>query len=103
MKWSKLVFLATFLLIAILLGLWQRSYKRQALKSYKNVEAIFIESHIVYNTGRINIFEFQINGKKYETKIYGNFKDLESNDTVLIKYSIDDPTITEMVDPDYIK
>ena len=49
-------------------------------------------------------FEYSVNDKKHEQQwARGAYTFLEKGDTILIKYSVEDPTVIEVVDPCYMQ
>lgn len=46
---------------------------------------------------------FYINGKEYEAGKLGKYDFLQKEDTVLIKYSVEDPSVAEIVNVFYMQ
>lgn len=48
-------------------------------------------------------YKYLVNGRKYEYEENRNFNDLSIGDTVLIEYSIEDPSVARVVDKYYMQ
>lgn len=48
-------------------------------------------------------YRYSIHGTQYEYEENRNFNDLKVGDTILIKYSVEDPSVARVVDKYYMK
>lgn len=65
--------------------------------------AILIEEHHGSERFRNGRFYFFVNKERFEIKEFRNFKELTKGDTVLIEYSVEDPSVARVVDKYYMK
>ena len=78
-------------------------YKKLMTKNTKNTKAVFVRSFISKNSGSMSVYSFDKNGKKEELLISGKSTLIKIGDTVLIKYSREDPSLAEVIDFSYMK
>lgn len=70
----------------------------------KKTLAIYDSYTVVRNTGPISYFYFKIKkDEKILLEEIGRYDFLQKEDTVLIKYSLEDPSIGEVIDPCYMQ
>lgn len=79
--------------------------RRQYLLSEntKNSTAIFDGCIVMKNRGSVSFFVFENVNEKIVLDINGSYTFLQKGDTVLIKYSIKDPNVAEVIDFCYMK
>lgn len=79
--------------------------RRLQLLSSNTMEsiAIFQERYVSKNGGPISVFTFKIENNTIKSEVYKKFEHLQKGDTVLIKYSIQAPSIIEVLDKYYMK
>jgi hypothetical protein len=104
---KKIKFSIIFLLFAVLLALYSffsDLRKEKLLENSKNTFGIIkvIDKGSVRGTPFCK-FEYKVEKEFFNSKEYGEFSNLSLNDTVLIKYSVDDPSVARVVDKYYMK
>jgi hypothetical protein len=72
-------------------------------KNTKQTIAIYDSYTTVRITGPISYFYFEHNHRKILLEELGKYDFLKKGDTVLIKYSLEDPSIAEVIDFCYMK
>lgn len=103
-KYSWIYAFFIFLLFAILIGNYNKNRREKLLSSNsKIVTGIFERSYTQINTGIILVFKSKIKNKEIYFEIYENRGFIKKGDTVLIKYSVDDPNIAEVIDFCYMQ
>lgn len=100
-KWGGL--LALFIVGVVITRYVKNIRQDNLLEDSKQTTAIFYESNFVYRTGYISHFKYKVNGKKYELNQPMKITSLEKGDTVLIEYSIKDPSVAKVVDLYYME
>lgn len=97
-----LIVLGLILLMVLFQQIFDYRYAKKMQKTIET-EAYFIENIHMKNIGPTSYYYYYVNNKKYE----GYFRDTEmfflKNDTILIKYSTEDPSISEVVDKYYMQ
>jgi hypothetical protein len=101
--------LETFLIVFLIVGgliynnyadkRWNRLMSKNTNKTFAYVTGY---SHL-YRGGTVLDFKYYVNGKKHESFISFKDKTLKKNDTILIKYSIEDPSVVKVIDFCYMK
>ncbi len=66
-------------------------------------KAVFVRSFVSKNSGSISVYSFDKNGEKEEVLISGKSSLINMGDTILIKYSREDPSLAEVIDFSYMK
>jgi hypothetical protein len=101
-KW--ILYFFGFVIISILVGNLNKDRKKKLLsKNTQIVKGIFTRSFTQINTGIFSIFKSQINHQEIYLEIYDYRDFLFRGDTVLIKYSLEDPTVAEVIDFCYMQ
>jgi hypothetical protein len=99
----------TTLCILIVVSIIKRQFDdRQKVRLFegetKIIEVVLVKTHRVYNTGYTLWFSYKVNDEVINNKWSGGgYTFLEQGDTILIKYSVEDPTVIEVVDPCYMQ
>jgi len=103
-KYSWIYVFFAFLLLAVLIGNYNKNRKEKLLSSNtKIVTGIFERSYIQVNTGMFLVFKSKVKNKAFYFEIYENLGFIKKGDTVLIKYSVEDPNIAEVIDFCYMQ
>lgn len=93
-----------FFILIILIGNYNINRREKLLSSNtKIVTGIFQRSYTQINTGLILVFKSKIKNKVIYFEIYENLEFIKKGDTVLIKYSVEDPNIAEVLDFCYMQ
>jgi hypothetical protein len=93
-----------FIIFSFLIGNYNKKRKKNLLSSKTEiVKGVFQRSYTQINTGVYSIFKSKINNQEKYFEIYDFSDFLKKGDTVLIKYSIEDPSIAEVADFCYMK
>lgn len=66
-------------------------------------EAFYIDNVHIKNNGPISSYYYSVENKRYENGFYDTDKFLQKGDTILIKYSKEDPSLSEVVDKYYMQ
>lgn len=67
------------------------------------IEALVISKDDFLGPGAGAMIEFEVNNKKINSFIKCDCHDIEVGDTVLIKYAVEDPELTVIVDKYYMQ
>lgn len=105
MKNKKLIITITILVILGLIVNYYLDKRNERLMS-KNTDTtigVYDGFIVVRNTGPKSYFYYFIKDKKMLTSEPGKFNFLQKGDTVLIKYSIEDPSVAEVIDYCYMQ
>lgn len=81
-------------------------HEERLLKTSETTKAILkrIEINTTPKSGYSGgVFEYDLNGHNIEFSDKGNFRMLRIGDTVLIKYSIEDPSVARVIDKYYME
>lgn len=101
---SKVFIFILFLLVSIIIGFYNQNRREKLLKfNTKETHAIYDGFAIVKNTGPESYFYFKVNDQKILTFELGKYEFLQKGDTVLIKYSLEDPSVAEVIDFCYMR
>jgi glucose uptake protein GlcU len=96
--------LLVLLIIGVVIARYVKNTRQEnLLENSKQTIAIFHESNFVYRTGYISHFKYEVKGKKYHLDQPMKITTLEKGDTVLIEYSIKDPSVAKVVDLYYME
>ena len=68
-----------------------------------NIFAYYQGSSFVRSSGWTSGFKYELNGREYYLGTRGKINFLEKGDTVLIEYSIKDPSVAKVVDLYYME
>ncbi len=99
--WKQILIVLLLIPIIFLVDFCKRNYRGRKLKEYEETFAVFDGiSRVIGSTRGVYIFKTK-SGALVETEI--SYNKLNKGDTIWIKYSIDDPTVAELVDKDYSK
>ena len=97
------IFVIIVIVIGNLIGLGIEELKKIKLKQdIKTVKGLFNRNIKSAYSSDVAVFRYTVNGENYSIIIESKKKHLQKNDTVLIKYSIDDPSIAEVIDYCYM-
>lgn len=72
-------------------------------KNTKKSIAFFDGYTVFRNVGPQSFFNFYVQRTKYKIEKHGRFNFLQKGDTVLIEYSIEDPSVGKVIDFCYMK
>jgi hypothetical protein len=64
---------------------------------------IFTSYTNVYKSGRVGFFDYKVNRKDYDLRVAKNLDFMEKGDTILIRYSLTHPSISEVEDLYYME
>lgn len=106
MEWNKKYIVYVFLFFSIGFGvnyIIDKRYERLMSKNTKQALAIYDDLIIMRNRGPVSFFIFKEKTDNILIDINGEYNFLQKGDTVLIKYSIEDPTVAEVIDFCYMK
>ncbi len=99
---NKLIGFSLILLIIILSKVRDYYYDKQ-MEDTIETEAFYIKNSHVYNFGPTSYYYYYVNYDKYK----GSFRDtdmfLKKGDTILIKYSRENPELSEVVNVYYMQ
>lgn len=85
------------------ISLYFQNERERKLKNTRQTKAIITyRSKHLPKSGGANI-TYSVNGKIFNTGIICDCRDLNLNDTVLIKYAVEDPELVKLVDKYYMK
>jgi len=101
-KWIYV--LLGFIIFSYLIGNYNKKSKEEQLSSNTRiVKGIFVKSITHVNTGIFSLFLSKYGNQEIYFEIY-EFRDfLKKGDTVLIKYSMENPTIAKVIDFCYMQ
>lgn len=107
-KKRELIFTISFIIFFVIVIIYKvvRYYNEELLlKQTKQTTAVIIEirnGSAVKSTATASYY-YHVNKIKYNCEESKNFNDLDKGDTVLIKYSIREPSIARVVDKYYMR
>lgn len=101
---KRLIFFLSILAISIISGMYIK-HRRQSLLEGETATtyAIYDRTVVFTNTGPVSHFRFKVGYTVIESDHIGRFKGLSKGDSVLIKYSVEDPNVFEVVDSEFNK
>jgi hypothetical protein len=103
-KIKNLIYIIVFVMISIGVGEFLKNRSKKLLsKNTKTSIAKFHNVVTMVNRGPVSFFEFEHSNEIIIIDINGSYPFLKKGDTVLIKYSQEDPTVAEVIDFCYMK
>lgn len=66
-------------------------------------KAVYTKSSVIYNTGRVYYFSYVVKDENYKLEVSKIKSSLLVGDTVLIKYSLEDPSVAKVIDFKFMK
>ena len=100
---KKILSLIIIIIISVIIGSFIRDRRNNLLQDKtKTTKGIFKKFTDMAKVCDESDFEYQINGEKFELTVCGEFSFLQKGDTVLIKYSLKDPSVSELMDVYYM-
>lgn len=99
---KKTIFILILFLLAFLLAIYFQFERERKIKNAKQTTAI-VDWVSQTNRGGAKL-HFYLRNEKINTNVWGgDFSFLKKGDTILIKYSVEDPELIELVDKYYMK
>lgn len=96
---KRLIIFFCFVAISIVIGTYIKNRRKDLLAENTNTTyAVFEKTVNIYNTGPVSYFHYTIGKTKFNSEHYGRFSTLKKGDSVLIKYSLEDPSIYKVID-----
>ena len=93
-----------FLTIGLYFSVKNKNRRAELLKGKTNqTTGIIIDKFVAANSGNVVVIRFEVNSDVNEIWYNKKYEYLEKGDTILIKYSVEDPTVIEVVDPCYMQ
>lgn len=103
-KQVKQVGLLALFIVGVVIARYVKNTRQEnLLEDSQQTIAIFYSSSYVRSTGYMSHFEYVAKGKKYNLRQPMKITSLEKGDTVLIEYSIKDPSVAKVVDLYYME
>lgn len=85
--------------VSIIVGTYNKNQRNALLNGDTSTTyAVFDKTVVFPNTGPVSYFHFKLGNIIFESDHIGRFKGLSKGDSVLIKYSVEDPNVFEVVD-----
>lgn len=103
MSTKKHIIILSGFILCLLLGLYFQIRRENKLKDTREVTAIIAFRDKYHTKGWDAVVNYEVKDMQYESGLNCDCRDLEIGDTVLIKYSIDDPEVVVMVDKHYMQ
>ena len=102
---KKLIFLGTLVIIILLIYKIynENRFDKLISKNTKDTIGFFSHTNFSSKTGPHSNFIFYVKNKQMKLQIIGEYKFLKKGDTVLIKYSNEDPSVAKVIDFYYMK
>ncbi len=100
---KKYILILAGFALCFVIGFFFQVKREKKLENTKETEAIIVDrdKHLTKAFGAK--VRFIINGKVYSTEVHCDCRSLEIGDTVLIKYAVEDPELSLMVDKHYMQ
>jgi hypothetical protein len=99
-----LIYIILFFIIGLIIrNFLDNRYKKLMTNNTIITKAVFVRSFVSKNSGSISVYSFDKNGEKEEVLISGKSSLINMGDTILIKYSREDPSLAEVIDFSYMK
>lgn len=94
-----------FFVITLAYRFYNSNYEDKRLKKTKNTTAILvsIRSGKGVRATPSGKYRYSVSGKEYKYDESRNFNSLKVGDTILIKYSVEDPSVARVVEKYYMK
>ncbi|OJX38802.1 hypothetical protein [uncultured Flavobacterium sp.] len=99
---DKLIGLGLILLIIILSQISNHDYEKQ-MENTSETKAFYIKNFHVKNFGPTSYYYYYVDHHKYQGSFYDTDTFLKKGDTILIKYSKENPSLSEVVDKYYMQ
>ena len=101
---TEIISIIIFFILAFILNYFVQKRNHELISRNTLETYAFYDSYtVVKNTGPISYFNFQVKGQKILFYELGKYDFLKKGDTVLIKYSAEDPNIAEVIDFCYMQ
>lgn len=102
MQHNSVILGIVFLFSSLFIGLFLNIRREKLLSNSQTTIGYLVEE---YNGGKNprGTFIFRIGKKKYIFDYIGDFSYMNKGDTVLIKYSIEDPSVARVIDRYYMQ
>lgn len=97
-----LIVLGLILLMVFFQQIFDNRYYKK-MQNTNETNAFYVKNIHVKNIGPTSYYYYYVNNKKYEGYFHDTEKFFKKNDTILIKYSIEDPSISEVVEKYYMQ
>jgi hypothetical protein len=93
-----------FVMISITVGEFFKNRSKKLLSTNTNTSIAKFQNVVkMVNRGSVSYFEFEHSNEKIIVDVNGLYPFLNKGDTVLIKYSLEDPSIAEIIDFCYMQ
>ena len=102
MKSNNLILILIAIAIPIAL-VRECNYKSKLESNTLEVHGFFMSRSLMAKTCRQSTFKYTVEGKYYEVTLCGLYEHLSVDDTVLLKYSNENPEICEISNSRYMK
>lgn len=88
----------------VVFRLFQNTREDRLLEETKQIKTILTEiNKSAVRSPATGKYRYSVNGTDYEYEENRNFNDLKVGDTILIEYSVEDPSVARVVDKYYMK
>lgn len=88
---------------ALLYGMLREDRRMKLFQKSEVTIGFLIEEHHGSANFRYGKFYFFVKNKRFDIKVWNYFNELSKNDTVLIEYAIEDPTVARVKDKYYMQ
>jgi hypothetical protein len=102
-KWTIISIILFFIIGFIFNNFQEKRNKRLLCRNFKYAVSIYEETFVSKNAGPLQVLNYSINHREYYIFIKERCTFLQKGDTVLIKYSVEDPNIAEVIDFCYMQ
>ncbi len=94
--------MGVIIFLGLMLNFINENRKQKLLQNSNTTIGLLIEE---YSKGKNpkGTFQFELKGKKYVIDHIGDFSYMKKGDSVLLQYSIEDPTVARVKDRYYMK
>lgn len=100
---KETIALIVIFVVGIIISFYNSNKQQQKLKHSKTEKVIILSRDLHFGAGAGAIVKFKAKNITYKTFIKCDCRDIEPKDTILIRYSIEDPEVAYLVDKYYMK
>jgi len=103
-KFLPLILAFALIFFGIIWGVYHEIRRERLLGGETRLtKSILKHSYVSFRDGETSILNVLYDNQSIELMYYRKFDFLDKGDTILIKYSVEDPTVIEVVDPCYMQ